>query len=142
LLYRHTLFAKAIESALRGGLLCKPSEETVTAIELYRHIHKYVTEGIEQLNGIATTNKDAEMGDTATATATIRPEGAVLIVQTPLMFVPEDSLQQQRATSCNPVFFRCGPPPAPERPYVCALIMMSIMMCIMTNMIIYCSSSS
>lgn len=121
MLCRHTLFAKAIASALRGGLLCKPSEETVTAIELYRHIHKYVTEGIEQLNRIATTNKDAEMGDTAT-TAAIRPEGAVLIVQTPLMFVPEGSLHQQRdSTSSNPVFFRCGPPPAPERPYVCTL---------------------
>lgn len=122
MLCRHTLFAKAIASALRGGLLCKPSEETVTAIELYRHIHKYVTEGIEQLNRIATTKKDAEMGDTATAAAAIRPEGAVLIVQTPLMFVPEGSLQQQRdSTSSNPVFFRCGPPPAPDRPYVCTL---------------------
>lgn len=112
LLCRHTLFAKAIASALRGGLLCKPSEETVTAIELYRYIHKYVTEGIEQLNRIAssTGSKDdaaAETGDKA----------AVPIVQTPLMFVPP----QQDNASSHPVFFRCGPPPAPDRPYVRAL---------------------
>lgn len=127
LLCRHTLFAKAIASALRGGLLCKPSEEAVTAIELYRYIHKYVTEGIEQLNNhhhriATTTSEDAAV--TSEADAASRPEGAVVpIVQTPLMFVfvpleGSGQQQQEQHASSHPVFFRCGPPPAPERPYV------------------------
>jgi len=82
-------------------------------MELYTYIHQYVTEAIERLNRITVTFSDGT--ETVDAPAAIRPEDTgVPIVQTPLMFVPEGAQDY----ACHPVYFRCGPPPAPERPYV------------------------
>lgn len=101
-----SLFARAIVNAIRGGA-CSTESETVAVGDVFRFIRRQFKAELARINAANQAgfiNPDDELG--ATPLLEMR--------QTPLLFLPPGKPQMIR----NPICFRCGPPAAPERPYV------------------------
>jgi hypothetical protein len=99
----YTVFGRALVNVLRGAA-CKPHSEVVSAKDLYKLLVKNVSSTIERINLRNTAEYHPESGD---------PPPAALLMS-PVMFVPQGAFHLAN----NPICYRCGPPPAPEKPYV------------------------
>lgn len=103
ILCRNTIFGKSIIVALRGGA-CTPENKTVSALDMFQYIRAFISKTVERIN----TQNSTEY----------RPESQlpvpVSVYQTPVLFVPSGMRQLAK----NPIFFKCDPPAAPDRPYV------------------------
>ena len=104
-LLRYSVFGKALVNSLRGTC-CKPESEFVSAIDIFRFVHNHVTSTIERYNARNIAEYKPEP-DT-------EPTPPAPFIQSPVMFVPENCPQ----FIYNPICYRCGPPAAPDKPYV------------------------
>ncbi len=102
------------------------NSSVVTILDLFRYIYGKIKAevAIKKKEIIATegqmapvsrelTAADSEADAVATAAPTVSPPRLVLN-QTPLIFVPPGRAD----LLANRVCYRCGPPPAPEKPFV------------------------
>jgi len=102
----YTVFGRSVINAVRGGA-CQPDRPHISCIDLFVYIHDYMQSIVNRMNLKNASEHNAD-GDT--------PAPATLY-QTPVLFVPADDHDMIK----NPVFFRVGPPAAPDRPYIIQL---------------------
>ena len=100
----YTVFGRALANAVRGGA-ATPDSDYVTVKQSFRFLLSFMKKEIMRINAAAAAgfeNPDDEIA------------GAPVVNMSPVLFIPP---KNQDALN-NPICFRCGPPAAPERPYV------------------------
>eukprot|EP01034_Spumella_vulgaris_P026936 gene26936-33587_t len=116
-----TLFGLALYNAINGGA-CKPDQELVTVLDVFKYIHAYVKKEVSKLKLAA-----APEGTTDEASLALSKS----INQSPVLVLPAIGRhsyhsnadlahfqQVQEDLLNNPVCYRCGPPAPPDKPYI------------------------
>lgn len=122
----HGVFTAAVFSAFRGGAH-KDSKKIVTAKYLYEALKEGVAKRLEKWREELVLEREkaidekkkeaAEAGEDYVHDAAgdeALKEALAKVVLSPAFYVPKNNLKASR----NPVCLRCGPPAAPEKPFV------------------------
>lgn len=132
---QYSLFGNALIAGLRGGAH-RPDKCLVSAEMLFRFLQMKMKEGVDQIvastlkvmvneaNELAAVynaqrdpknpNEPLEVVDDARIAAIKATIDLCATNQTPLLFVPSNNARAAK----NPICVRCGPPAAPEQPFV------------------------
>lgn len=130
-----TIFGRALIEAIKGGA-CTDDSETVTVSHLYSFIYKYMKNFMEEINNsnkkqildrilavnsVATYNykrlsptfSDENIDDKLTPDE-IEYRQYKNSDQIPILYLGKGNLN----LLTNEIFYRCGPPPVPDRPFI------------------------
>jgi len=134
---RFSVFGDAICRALRGGSH-RATKKQVTVKMMYDFIRDYVPKKIADYKKDANKKFDMQLSETLKVMALGDPEAqgwmsdadfetmkadfkqkkdsinAISFAQSPVLFIPANNPKSGK----NPICFRCGPPAAPEKPYI------------------------
>lgn len=103
------MFGRALYRGLNGGAH-QEEHPVVTVADIFRFVHAHVKREVEAIKAAALAAIPESNTDESI------PAGIHAMNQSPLLILPPGHHAEQYLS--NPVCYRCGPPAAPDKPFV------------------------